>query len=228
MNAEHFEERLLQELKSYVDERSAEAVGRRAPRRTMPRLSPSSPRPRPGHRTYLRLALGGIGVAVAVAVGIAATLSVRPNTEQTPYMPTAGPLPHAQNAAFAVEAQPSGAVVIVILDGSGKPDTNALRSDLARAGVHARVMADVPTCAQLAKIPGAPTPVGSAQAQVVADPLDFPFTDHGDLAYSVDASARADGTTLTIMFSSTLATIFLERTASSGPLPNCLPDGAGS
>jgi hypothetical protein len=228
MNAEHFEERLMLELKSYVEERSDRPAGRRASRRATPRL-----------QSHWRLATGGIGVGVAAVVGVAVALATGSPAAQTaqtaqtgqtatPGGTVTGPLFHTANAAYAIDEQRSGAVDITILDASGQPDIDALRSDLAKAGVDARVMANVPTCDALAKIPGAPSPVGSAQARIVTDPLDYPFSRNGDFAFSVDASARTHGTTLTIMFSGDLSTISVERTSDSGPLPNCLPDATGN
>jgi hypothetical protein len=231
MNAGHFEEELLQELKDYVTGRSGQAVVHRADRRAALRSRP-----------HWRLASGGVGIAAA-AITVAAVLAngspplqssapqssaPQSSAPQSSSAHETGPLFHVQDAGFAIDAEPTGAVDITILDGSGEPDVNALRSDLAKAGVIARVMADVPTCRQLASSPGAPSPVGSAQAQAVSDPLDHPFYQDGDLVYAVDASAATRGTTLWIMFSTTLSTLFVERTADQGPHLNCLPDATGN
>jgi hypothetical protein len=217
MSAEQFEDRLLAELKNHVTERStsSEAVSEQQGRRERTK------RPSPW-----RLASGGITVAVAVA--LAAVLanggsSTAPPTAQLPSATATGPLFHARNAAFAIDAEPSGSVDITILQGDEKPDVAALRAGLAKAGVQARVVTNVPTCQQLASSPGAPSPVGSAKADAVNDIVDHPLSDkNGDLVFSVDTSAHTRGTTLWIMFSSTLSTIFVERTVNSGPQPNCL------
>ena len=216
MSTEQFEERLLLELKGYVNERSGQAVSQQQ----------ESRRTTPKRRSPWRLASGGISVAVAIALAVVVandgSLTGSP-ASKAPSATATGPLFHTRNAAFAIDAEPSGAVTITILDGSEKPDVDAIRSDLARAGVHASVVTNVPTCQQLAAdSSGAPTPVGSAQAKAVTDAVDHPFFKNGDLVYSVDTSVNTRGTTLWIMFSSTLSTIFVERTADSGPQPDCL------
>jgi hypothetical protein len=216
MSANQFEERLLLELKSYVNERSDEALDQQ---------ESQGRRVRPKRRSPWRLASGGISVAAVVAV--AAVLanggaSSGSPASKVPSTTAGGPLVHIRNAAFAIDSEPSGAVDITILQGSEKPDVDAIRSDLAKAGVQAEVVTNVPSCQQLASSPGAPSPVGSAQVDAVIDALDRPLSVNGDLVYSVDASADTNGTTLWIMFSSTLSTIFVERTANLGPQPNCL------
>ena len=221
MSAEQFEDRLLAELKNHVTERSrsSEPVAAAA-------AEQQGRRERTRHASPWRLASGGITVAAAIAV--AAVLAnggsaTTPPVAQPPSATATGPFFHARNAAFAIDAEPSGAVDITILQGNEKPDVAALRTALAKAGVQAQVVTNVPTCQQLASIPGAPSPVGSAQANAVEDIVDRPLSDaNGDLVFSVDTSAHARGTTLWIMFSSTLSTIFVERTADSGPQPNCL------
>lgn len=212
MNADNFEERLLQELKGHVADRARDAaIGHRGGSRVM----------RPKRRPTWRLAGGG----AAIAVGAAALVVMNSSATPGPASATgSGHTFHAQNAAFAIDAAPSGAVDITILKGSDKPDIGALRSDLAQAGVDAKVATDVPTCQALAQSPGAPSPVDSAHLRFVTDRLDYPFYRNGDLIYSVDASAeKTRGTTLWIMFSSTLSTIVVERTLDSGPQPDCLP-----
>lgn len=215
MSANQFEERLLLELKSYVNERSAEALDQQRGRRE-----------RPKRRSPWRLASGGLTLAAAVAVAAmlanGGSSSGSPASKAAPPVTAASPLVHIRNAAFAIDSEPSGAVYITILRGSEKPDVDAIRGDLAKAGVQAEVVTDVPSCRQLASSPGAPSPVGSAQVDAVTDALDRPLSVDGDLVYSVDASADTRGTTLWIMFSGTLSTIFVERTADSGPQPNCL------
>jgi hypothetical protein len=218
MSAEQFEDRLLAELKNHITERSrsSEAAAEQQARRERTRHAPSP----------WRLAGGGITVAAAIAV--AAVLAnggsaTTPPAAQTPSVTAAGPLYHARNAAFAIDAEPSGSVDITILKGDEKPDVAALRTDLAKAGVQAQVATNVPTCQQLASSPGAPSPVDSAKSNAVDDIVDHPLSDaNGDLVFSVDTSAHARGTTLWIMFSGTLSTIFVERTADTGPQPNCL------
>lgn len=222
MSANQFEERLLLELKGYVAEQSNQAVGRQEGRRRVRSKRRSS-----------RLARGGLTVAAAVAV-----TAVLANGGALPGMPTptapsratvSGPLVHIRNAAFAIDSEPSGTVDITILQGDEKPDVDAIRSDLAKAGVAAEVVTNVPNCQQLASRPGAPSPVGSARAGIVADVWDHPLSmSDGGLGYSVDRSASTRGTTLWIMFSSTLSTIFVERTTDSGPQPNCLSTMTGS
>jgi hypothetical protein len=221
MSAEQFEDRLLAELKHHVTERSrsSEAVA-------VAVAEQQGRRERTRHASPWRLA--GSSITVAAAIAAAAVLAnggppTAPPAAQSPSATATGPLFHAHNAAFAIDAEPSGAVDITILQGNQKPDVAALRTALAKAGVQAQVVPNVPTCQQLASRPGAPSPVGSAQANAVADIMDRPLSDaNGDLVFSVDTSAHARGTTLWIMFSSTLSTIFVERTASSGPQPNCL------
>jgi hypothetical protein len=225
MSTERFEERLLRELKGYIEERPAPdgAVGDQDGRGA-----------RSGRRSPWRLAGSGISVAATVAVAVVAvgTIGGSPSgaaASKVPAATAAGPLFHAQSAAFAIDVVASGAVDITILKGSEKPDVDALRGDLAKAGVHARLLTNVPTCRQLADRPGAPTPVESAQANAVIDMADRPLPDKdGDLVYSLDTSAATRGTTLWIMFSSTLSTIFVERTTDSGPQPNCLTSTTGS
>lgn len=215
MNADDFEERLLQELKGYVADRARDtAIGHRGGTRAT----------RPKRRPTWRLAGGG--TAVAIATGVALMVVMSPSaTPGAASVTEPDRAFHARNAAFAIDAAPSGAVDITILEGSDKPDIDALRSDLAKAGVDAKVATDVPTCQALAQSPGAPSPVDSAHVRFVTDRLDFPFYRDGDLIYSVDASAdKTRGTTLWIMFSSTLSTIVVERTTDSSPQPDCMPD----
>jgi hypothetical protein len=225
MSANRFEERLLLELKGYVAEQSDLAAGRQGQK--------GRRRVRSKRRATWRLA--SVGVSVAAALAVFATMAgggALPGmpTSTAPSRPTeSGPLVHIRNAAFAIDSEPSGTVDITILQGDEKPDVDAIRNDLAKAGVAAKVVTNVPSCQQLASSPGAPSPVGSAQADIVADVWDHPLAESGNgLGYSVDRSANTRGTTLWIMFSSTLSTIFVERTTDAGPQPNCLSNMTGN
>lgn len=223
MSAERFEDRLLAELKGYVGERTGQAAAPQEGRRAGPR-----------RRSTWRLASGGLSVAAAIAVAavvanVGSATGSAPASKAPAIATTAsGPLFHTRNAAFAIDAEPSGVVDITILKGDEEPDIAALRSDLARAGVRASVVTNVPTCELLAQRPGAPSPVGSAQSDTVTDAADRPISINSDFVYQVDASADTRGTTLWIMFSSTLSTIFVERTVDSGPQPNCLANPTGN
>jgi hypothetical protein len=228
MSAKQFEERLLLELKDYVNERAAAdpaAGGRPEGRRARAERRRGSP---------WRLASGGISVAVAIALAVVLTNGGSPinsSASNVPYTTkstapnpaTSGPLVHVEDAGFAVDAEPAGLVDITITQGWAKPDVDAIRAALAKAGISARVVADVPTCAQLQSSPGGPTPVSSAQAVPVLDPRDQLLTNSaGDDVFQVDASAAARGTTVWILFSSTLSTMVTERLADSSPQPNCI------
>ena len=221
MNEEKFEDRLLAELKGYVHGRAGQSAAAQPTRRTTSKRG-----------AVWRLA-GGVGVATAIAAAVfladgSPTTSLNPGAAPTtPVTPI-----HVQNADFAVESEPaSQTVAITILDGAKKPDADVLRNALAEAGVRAEVLTSVPTCRQLADIPGAPTPVPSASVQTVLDPVDqlISVGTVGDLVYKVDASpARTRNTTVWVMFSSSLSTIVVERALDSSPRPNCVPDASGS
>jgi hypothetical protein len=222
MNDESFEDRLLTELKGYVDGRAGQsATGQAGRRATSKRRAP------------WRLASGGVGVAAAIAVAVVLA-NGSPNTSLTPdAAPTTPVAPiQVQNADFAIESEPATETVeITILDGSKKPDVNTLRRALAEAGVSAEVLTSVPTCQQLVNIPSAPTPIPSASVQTALDPVDhLNFVGaKGDLVYTVDASpARTRNTTVWVMFSSSLSTIVVERALDSSPRPNCVPDTRSS
>jgi hypothetical protein len=224
MKAESFEGRLLEELKGYVDERSTRAVGRPEGRRaTAARVA------RATRRAHWRLAGLGVGAAAAItAAAVVANSSSAgsPDLQGGTSSSASGQFYHfyhAQNAGFAIDSEPSGAVEITIVDGSEEPDVDAMRSELAKAGVHAKVLTNVPTCQQLARTPGAPAPIGSGvPIAAPADVLDHPDIQGDKVIYSVDAHPKTPDTTLWIMFSSTLSTITMERILDSGPQPNCL------
>jgi hypothetical protein len=231
MSAKQFEERLLLELKDYVNERSTQAAARPEGRRSRAERrarSASSP---------WRLASGGISLAAVIALAVVLTDGGAPSgssaanvpfttTATAPDPATAGPLYHVEDAGFAVDAEASGVVDITITEGSAQPDVDAVRSALAKAGIVAKVLANVPTCAELKTLqntPGAPTPVESAQADAVTDMKDQLLTDSaGDEVFQLDRSAATHGTTVWILFSSTLSTMATERLTDSSPKPNCL------
>jgi hypothetical protein len=169
---------------------------------------------------HWRLVGGGVAAALTA---VTLTAHSTPPSGTTSGTVDTRPL-HVLDAGFAIDSDHKGSVDITILQGSGQPEAEVLRSDLAVAGVDAKVMLNVPTCRQLAESPGAPSPVYSAESEPVADTLDYPFYEKGHLIYSVDTSAKTRGTTLWIMFSGTLSTIYIERTADSGKQPNCTPD----
>jgi hypothetical protein len=179
------------------------------------------------------MASGGFGVAVTLAAatvlaygsptGTSATTPSTGSTAARAASATGSGQPvHVENAAFAIDTVPPAAVDITIFEGSERPDVDAIRGDLAKAGVYAEVLTDVPTCAQLAKTPGAPAPVDIYDVKPIVDASDHPFFKNGDLVYSVDTSADIRGTTLWLMFSGTLSTMVVERSADSSPKPNCM------
>jgi hypothetical protein len=217
MNEANFEDRLLAELKGYVHVRAGQSAAAQASRRATSKRGAA-----------WRLT-GGVGVATAIA-GAVFLANGSPTTSLNPgAAPTAPVAPiHVQNADFAVASEPATQTVeITILDGAKKPDADVLRNALAKAGVRAEVLTSVPTCRQLAKIPGAPAPVPSASVQTVLDPVDqlISVGAVGDLVYKVDASpARTRNTTVWVLFSSSLSTIVVQRALDSSPRPNCVPD----
>lgn len=209
MNAENFEERLLQELKGYV------GTGTTTERRLEGRRATTTAK----RRSSWRLAGGGIGVAAVMGLAMAMTTGSAASSNAS----GADAVVHFQNANFTVDSQPSGAVVITILNGKGLPDVPALRDALTKAGIAAKVLTGVPTCQELAQRPGTPSPAYSAAVNYAQDSSDFPTTAaNGDFAYSVDTSPQTQGTTLWIMFSGTLSTMVVERTHDWGLQPNCI------
>jgi hypothetical protein len=225
MSAKQFEERLLAELKDYVNERPATSTARPQGRRA---------RAERARRSTWRLASGGLSVAAAIALVVVLTDGGAPAGSAASKLPAVGSavapdpatydsLYHVQDAGFAIDDEPGSVVDITILQGDAKPDVAAIRVDVAKAGIPARVV-QVPTCTQLVASPGAPSPVGSAQAVSVTDPKDHFFWDSsGHLVFQVDASAAADrDTTVWLVVADTLSTLLTERLADTSPQPNCL------
>ena len=225
MSAKQFEEKLLTELKDYVNERAEQTEARAEGRRARAERERRSP---------WRLASGGLTVAAAIALAVVLTDGGSPADPSASKLPvtsssiapdpaTSGPFFHVDDAGFAIDAEPSGVVDITILKGSASPDIDAIRSGLAKAGVHARVVR-VPTCLQLKSSPGAPSPVGSAQSVSVTDPKDQLMTNSaGDVVYQVDTSgALTHDTTVVIVVANTLSTLTTERLTDTSPIPNCL------
>jgi hypothetical protein len=229
MNAQRFEERLMHELKSYVQERArapheqaaefgtqrSADVGTGTGTDTGTGTSASAlirhggRRPHPRPRT---VAAVGAGVTAAIAAAVLTTGAVG----------TAGTAPHAlfhvANAAYAVQQEPAGVVKLTILDANGRPDVNALRRDLAKAGVDARVLADVAPCSHPLAHPR-PTPRSLPPVPPVPDRIEF---ENGRLVYYLNTGEVTQGTTLSILFGHNLGTIGVALSASDD-LPTCMP-----
>ncbi|HEV2346259.1 MAG TPA: hypothetical protein VGS97_19325, partial [Actinocrinis sp.] len=227
-NAERFEERLMYELKSHVQERAQALAHERVQEREVPgggrRLARARPRPRPRPRTVVAASAG-------LAAVIAAAVLITGNTAATSSAGTGGDagrivvsvsgtpraLVHIANAAYTVQQEPAGIVKLTILDARGKPDVNALRRDLAAAGVDARVLADLAVCRS-------PLPSSSPGIELLPPaklPPDRVTFENGKLVYYLDTNEVSPGMTLSILFGDSLGTIGVALT-STDALPTCI------
>ncbi|MFI8829128.1 hypothetical protein [Streptomyces sp. NPDC053431] len=143
MNPEHFEERLMHELKNHVEQRAQDAnAAERAPR---PSWAP--------RRRWVPAGLtAGLAASVAAAVlvlhpaGGAGTVVAGRDTAESPATP-GDYLDRISTVAYTLKRDPHGTVNVTIRDaGAERPDPTRLQQDLKRMGVNARVYQDDPTC----------------------------------------------------------------------------------
>ena len=134
----------MRELESYVRDRAQAGPGtdgaQPATVTTRRRTAFTGPR---------KVAIGtGLAAAVAVAAFATGTAGLGGTAAQAPLQ--------AADAAYTVQSASDGLVKLIIVDPEAKPNVDALRRDLARAGVKANVIANAPACS--GKQPPTPAP----------------------------------------------------------------------
>jgi len=221
MNAERFEERLMHELKSYVQERAPRqgAIEDDAP---APIAAAYSGRGAARPRLFARLrprtvVIAGAGFATAVAVSAAVFTAGTAATGAANAGAKSHPLYYAANAAYSVRQQPDGIIKLTILDENGRPDVDTLRSDLAKAGVKASVRADVPDCR-------GPQPHPSPDPRLLPPPNTVPDRverENGKLVYYLDPREVVPGVTFSVMYGKSLRHTEFALNP-SGHVPACL------
>ena len=228
MNTERFEERLLLDLTTRVRERARErehsagsAFGTTAAagpgdESAAVGVEVLTARPRGRHR--LRLS------AIAAATGLTAAIAAAAITSAGSTLAGGAPqhpLFHMANAAYAVQQEPTGIVKLTILEADGKPDVAALRSDLAKAGINARVLAGVPDCSHPLSHPS-PNPAVLPPADAAPPRSDI---ENGRLVFSMDPRSVVPGVTFSVMYGRSLRSFAIALSASDH-VPDCLPTTA--
>ncbi|HEU5331708.1 MAG TPA: hypothetical protein VFU73_03065, partial [Actinocrinis sp.] len=197
MNTERFEERLMLELKSHVRERAqarqAAEDGVAAGVETLVARRRGRRRPRFG------TVAGAAGLTAAIAAAVVTSTSGT-LADGAPHHP----LFHAVNAAYSVQQEPTGLVKLTILDANGRPNVDELRSDLAKAGINAKVLADVPDCQhpQPRPSPGeTPLPLPPADAVTAHSAIE-----NGKLVFYMDPRLVVPGEMFSVLFGKSLQT----------------------
>ncbi|UWE13465.1 hypothetical protein [Actinacidiphila bryophytorum] len=139
MNTEGFEDRLMHELKNHVLQNAqhvnADETGGARPVRSSP----------------VRWVPLGLVAGLAAAVAVTTLVVGQSASPGAPGALTASAdggrsLTRITNAAYTLEKDPAGGVRLTIENQAGKPDIEAMRNDLARMGVRAKVLAGDPNC----------------------------------------------------------------------------------
>lgn len=212
MNTERFEDRLMLELKARVRERARE-------RQAAPQSVTAGVDALVARRTVRRrLRFGTIAAATGLTAAIATAVFTA--TSSTMAGGAQHPLFKVANAAYAVQQEQTGIVKLTILDGDGRPNVDELRADLAKAGIDARVLADVPDCQR-------PQPRQSPELGLLP-PADAQAPrgdiEDGKLVYYIDPRSVVPGVTFSIMFGSSLQTIEMSLTEPDD-VPTCMANG---
>jgi hypothetical protein len=236
MNTQGFEERLMQELKSYVHDQATQHAATDS--RTQDEADTASvdgrrvvrPRPR-------AIAVGtGVAAVIAAAAYLAGSIGTTAGTGAAGGSPAVHrQLIHSANAAYDVQQEPDGTVKLTILDENGKADVNTLRNDLAKAGVNARVLSDVRDCTSPQPHP-TPTYYALPPALLPPQRLTFelekgkpangqPGSAKGKIVYYFAPDSLLPGQVLTIMYAQSLRT-FSVAISDAGNLPTCFPTPA--
>jgi len=127
---------------------------------------------------------------------------------------------HMATAAYAVQQEPTGIVKLTILDANGKPDVDKLRSDLAKAGINARVLADVPDCQHPQPHP---SPADTRLPPADVAPLHSEI-ENGRLVYYMDPRLVLPGETFSLFYGKSLQSIEMAL-SQSDDLPGCMANG---
>jgi hypothetical protein len=225
MTTDGFEERLMRELRTYVHERAQErpqADDATAAADGGAYLTNAAGADHRGARPRL-LAIGACLAATAAAAAVA-VFSAGTTTGVAGTAPGAtaqAPLFQAVNAAYTVQQEPAGVVKLTILDASGRPDVEALRSDLAQAGVNASVIVNVPPCTRPQPHPRATSRPGLPPANLVPDRVG---EENGQEVYYLDTKEVTPGTTFSLLFGQTLGEITVGLSPPGYPLLTCIPN----
>lgn len=222
MTTERFEERLMLELTTRVRERAREqGVGAALGTPAVTDIGGESAAvgvealtARHGGRRRLRL--GTIAAATGLTAAIATVAITSAGGTLAGGAPQ-HPLFHMANAAYAIQQEPTGLVKLTILDANGTPNVDELRSDLAKAGIKARVLADVPDCRRPQPHP---SPVSTLLPPADAAPPRFD-TEDGKLVFSIDPRSVIPGQTIFVMYGQTLRHVAIALNA-SGDVPACI------
>jgi hypothetical protein len=226
MNTERFEERLMQELKSYVRLRGQDQLS--ATGESDAAAAVDEPAPveayqaaigRPAGRLRVRPRTLAVAAGLTAAIGaavLAGTTAATNNADRRP----AQPLFYVANAAYSVKQEPQGIVKLTILDADGKPDADTLRSDLAKAGVNARVLSDVPDCRSPQPRPSPETQL--PPAGLIPDHTEF---ENGRLVYYLNTKELFAGRMFTLMYGQSLQS-FEVILGASDYRPTCIATAA--
>jgi len=212
MTTERFEDRLMLDLKARVRERAQER--RAAPESVAAGVDALVAR-RTGRR---RLRFGTIAAATGLTAAIATTVFTA--TSSTMAGGAHHPLFKVANAAYAVQQEPTGIVKLTILDGDGRPNADELRADLAKAGINARVLADVPDCQRPQPHPSPDLgllPPADAQAPRGG-------IEDGELVYYIDPRSVVPGVTFSVLFGKSLRTLEMSL-SQPHDVPTCMATG---
>jgi hypothetical protein len=212
VTTERFEERLMAELKTRVRERAQERqAGAESVAAGVDALV-ARQRGRPRLRLRLRTVAVPMGLAVVIATAVFTAANTNVGGATSQHL-----LYSVDNAAYAVQKEPTGIVKLTILDANGRPNVDEMRSDLANAGITARVLADVPYCQHPQSHPSPDTTrLPPADAAVPRSDIE-----NGRLVYYIDPRSVVPGVTLSVMFGSNLRYVWMELSASND-VPTCL------
>ena len=213
MNTERFEERLMLELKTRVRERAQERQageeGVAAGVDTLVARRRGRYRPRFGTVAAATGLTAAITAAVLTATGSPLAAGARQHA-----------LFHMATAAYAVQQEPTGIVKLTILDGDGRPNADELRADLAKAGINARVLTDVPDCQRPQPHPSPDLgllPPADAQAPRGG-------IEDGKLVYYIDPRSVVPGVTFSVLFGKSLRTLEMSL-SQPDDVPTCMATG---